>query len=540
MIDFNWSTPYQYSIGTSKKWRREYIIPLEMLDGFFNFWRKNKFSLLAQGFSVSKNKQNKWIFYETKDNTSAFKNFNPEPDKNISAIPPESQTIFSLPEYKLKNTEGLRPWQIGACEKLVSAINYWGGAADGSQLGSGKTYSAIGVARELKVSFVVVCPKAVKHQWERVIKEHFHMGSMCKGIINYEMLIRGRKDSDIASFVLKRELKRHKFIWKIPKDTLIIWDESHKIKNPKTKISNCCIEANKQGFKQLFLSATMASSPLDLKTVGICLKMFKNGQPYFDWLNLHGTFKDMWGMKFNNDPKVLKKLHTYLFEHRGVCLKRDDIPNFPECEIIVQAYDIDEQKAIEINKTYKQMSLELKRLNTLLKNEESQLVIRLRCRQKVELLKTDLFVDLASEGLESGMSVLLFVNYTETINVLSDRLNTRCIYSGQISDTDKIQNLKDFQSNKSKILIIQNKSGNAGINAGDEHGGHPRLSIISPDDSAIVIKQCCGRACRENSKSKSIIKIPFCNNTIEAAVVDNFSQKSNNIDTVNDADLKIS
>ena len=404
---------------------------------------------------------------------------------------------------------------------------------------TGKSYSAIGTVRELGVPFVIICPKAVINQWRKVIDNHFNLSPNCKGVINYELLIRGRKDSDIASFVLKRGTGRRQFVWKIPKSSIIIWDESHKLKNFKTKSSKCCIEEFKQGYKQLFLSATMAQSPLDLRTIGTCLKMFKTSREYYDWADRHGVYKDTWGPKFSGDIEVLKKINKYLFEERGVRKCRDEIPNFPECEIIIQAYDIDEAKVVEINKNFKEMASELKRLNSLLKNEESQLVIRLRYRQKIELLKVDLFVDLANEALESGMSVILFVNYTETINTLSERLNSKCIYSGQISNSEKQKNIDDFQSNKQKVFIVQIKSGGSGLNLGDVDGNHPRCSIISPDDSARDIRQACGRGWRENSKSKSIVKIPFANGTIESSVVDNMNTKTNNIDVINDGDLKI-
>lgn len=538
MIDFTWSSPQQYLTGNSKKWRREYIIPPEMMDGFFNFWRKNKFALLSQGFSVGKNKSGKWVFYETKNDISLFKDFNLEPSK-LPVVAPEAQVIFNLPEYKLKNIEGLRPWQIDAAEKLVSAINYWGGAVDGSEMGVGKSYSAMGTVRDLDVPFVIVCPKAMINPWKEVIYEHFKLSDKCVGIINYELLIRGRKDSDVASFVLKRGTGKRQFTWKLPKNTIIIFDEAHKLKNFKTKSSKCCIEAYKQGYKILFLSATLASSPIDLKTVGICLKMFKNGQSYYDWLNRHGTFKAQWGMEFNNDPKVLKKIHTYLFEERGILKKRDEIPNFPVNEIIIQSYNINEDKVTEINKNYAAMSSELKRINKLLKNEESQLVIRLRYRQRIELLKVDLFVELAEQALESGMSVLLFMNYTETIHALMEKLKTKCIYSGQVTDVEKKKHIEEFQSNKERVIIIQCKSGNAGIGFPDLDGKHPRCSIISPDDSAVVIQQCCGRGSRESSKSTSLVQIPFCTGTIEDNVVTNLKSKSNNIAIINDSDLKI-
>jgi len=78
------------------------------------------------------------------------------------------------------------------------------------------------------MDIVVVCPKAVMESWKRVIKNHFKMNHRLVGIINYEMLRMGKKDSLIASYVKRRDTRRNEFVWKIPKSTLIIWDESQK------------------------------------------------------------------------------------------------------------------------------------------------------------------------------------------------------------------------------------------------------------------------------------------------------------------------
>ncbi len=305
MLDIKWSKPYKITVASSQKWKREWIIPIDKLDGFFLFWRKNKFKLLADGYGVSKSKlNNSWFLYQVKDNLALFLDSKPEAtttEISSTTVPNQADVSFELPTYKLKNVVGIRPWQINACERLVSAITYWGSAVDGSDLGVGKSYQAIGAIRDLDAPFIIVSPKAVMNQWNKLITNHFALHNKCKGIINYELLVRGRKDSTIASFVLKRETGRKQFTWKLPANTIIVWDEAHKLKNFKTKNSKCCIEAHKQGFRQLFLSATLATSPLDLKTVGICLKLFKNGKTYYDWAYAHGVYKGNWGMEFNND-----------------------------------------------------------------------------------------------------------------------------------------------------------------------------------------------------------------------------------------------
>ena len=192
--------------------------------------------------------------------------------------PLKPEDNFVLPPYTIKDPSGLRTWQVDAAGKLCSAINHWGASIDGSECGVGKTYISLGAIRDLGVPFVIVCPKPVMNQWKKVVHNHFHMTNYMRGVINYELLIRGRKDSPIASFVLHRHAKRAVLEWKLPKDTVIIWDEAHRLKNFKTKVSKTCIMAHKQGYRQLFLSASIASSPLDLRYHWYMYKIVQNIQ----------------------------------------------------------------------------------------------------------------------------------------------------------------------------------------------------------------------------------------------------------------------
>lgn len=541
-MNITWSSPYKVHQGSTIKWKREWAIPNDMVNGFFVFWKQNRFKMLADGFNVSKSKLNgKWFLIETKDDVKLFKEFSTSSSaKQPSIITPENN--FVLPDYKLTITDGLRPWQVDAAGRLVSAINHWGAAVDGSELGTGKTYSACGVARELDIPFVIVCPKPVIYQWEKVISNHFKL-KKCHGIINYELLIRGRKDSDIASFVLSRATRRNKFTWKLPKNSIIIWDEAHRLKNWKTRSSKVCMEAHKLGYKQLFLSATLAASPLDLRTVGICTKMFKTAKEYYQWAYDHGVFKGDWGLEFNNSPTSLKLIHKYLFEQRGERLLRDIIPNFPETEIIVTAYDINEEDTNKIREIYDEMKRELSLIKFKEKNDESEMAIRIRALQKTEMLKIPLIEEMVRDGNETGMSVIIFLNFSDSIDALAKRLNTTCIYDGR---NEKVRQkcLEDFQSNKEIVLITNLAAAREGLNAGDEHGGHPRLALISPNDSVQKLKQVFGRVHRENSKTKSIQRLIYVANTQEENVVDNVGQKLENMTLINngiitDDDLKI-
>jgi len=540
-LDIQWSEPYQWETKDGDLvWRRMWRIPLEHRSSFFTFWNSAKFSLWNQGFSITKIDAD-WYLYETKNEIDQFVSFGATQPKKIN---PPKEEEFWHPPYKVKNSNGLRPWQVDSVGKLVSAINATGCAIDGSDVGVGKTYVGCAVARELGTKILVICPKAVMESWKRVIINHFGMKNELVGIVNYEQIRIGKTDSPFASYVENRKTHKKKFVWKIPKNTLIIWDESQKLKNWKTKNSKTCIEALKQGYKMLFCSATNATNPLELRTVGTCLKLFKGANQYYQWCYEHGVSKGRFGLEFTSDiklrQKVLKKLHTDIFVNRGSRLTRDTIPNFPESEIIADCYNMDEMDVNRINTIHADMKKELAKLAKQTKvDKTSELTAILRARQQIELIKVPLFVDMIEEGIEGGMSVVVFVNFTETLQAIAKRLNTNCIFDGKTSDTERQKSVDDFQSGKERVILVNIASGGAGLSLHDIHGLNPRLAIMSPSYSAVLMRQATGRVWRENGKNKSVQKIVFVANTVEEQVCENVKEKLKNLDLLNDGDLEI-
>jgi superfamily II DNA or RNA helicase len=531
-LNIEWGAPYKVKTAEGCKWQRNWSIPEEYRNGFFAFWSKFKFKLKEKGYGVYKKGEN-WYLSEIKSKQSEFEDFSL--NKPFDSTPHKKVILF---EYKLTNSDGLREWQIPASEKLISSINYWNGAIDGSDLGTGKTYTACGVIREINLPFVVVCPKPMINKWNKVIRDHFKIEKNLVGIINYELLIKGRKDSKIASYIEDKKTHRKRFVWKIPENSLIIWDEAHRLKNFKTKNSKTCIAAYKQKYKMLFLSATIASSPLELRTIGTCFKLFTTANEYYKWLENHGCSMGFFGMQFNNDVDSLKKINRYLFDERGVRLKRDLIPNFPETEIIVDSYNLDDQSTFKINEVYAEMRKELKVLDlkTDTEKSENELTIRLRALQKTEILKVPLIEELVRDGINQGMNVAVFLNFSDSIDALATRLNTQCIFDGRFKKT-RDENLNQFQLNSEKVIICNSGAAREGLDFGDSYGNHPRLSIIAPTDSSQKLKQIFGRVCREDSKTKSIQLVVYVADTAEEDVVDNVNQKLKNMSYINNSDL---
>ena len=541
-FEIKFSDPYQWeNKDGDMMWRRMWRIPVEYRSPFFTFWNLKKYDLWSKGFSISKVDMD-WYLYETK---TCVENFAEIGGASSPPSVPKAEE-FWLPPYKVKNEEGLRSWQIGAVGKIVTALNKNGCAIDGSDTGIGKTYVACAVARELNMKILVICPKSVVETWKRVICNHFKMKDSLIGVTNYEQIRIGKKgkESEFTSYTENKKTHKYKFVWKIPKDTLIIWDESQKLKNWKTKNSKTCMEALKQGYKMLFCSATNATNPLELRTVGTCLNLFKGATHYYSWCYEHGVVKGRFGLEFTEDmkirQKVLKKLHTDIFINRGVRLTRDTIPDFPESEIIAECYNMDDVDVKKINKSHDEMKKELKQLARLTKKDKaSELTAILRARQQIELIKVPLFIEMIEEGIEDGMSVVVFVNFTETLRAISDRMNISCIFDGKTDDQERQQNVDDFQSGKQRVILVNVASGGAGLSLHDIHGLNPRLALISPSYSAVLMRQSLGRVWRDSSKSKSVQKIVFVAKTIEEQVCDKVREKLKNLDILNDGDLGV-
>ena len=63
-MDIKWGTPYSIRDGFHTKWRREWCVHENLLSGFFQFWNKSKFKMMANGYSLSKSKiTGKWFIF---------------------------------------------------------------------------------------------------------------------------------------------------------------------------------------------------------------------------------------------------------------------------------------------------------------------------------------------------------------------------------------------------------------------------------------------------------------------------------------------
>lgn len=492
----------------------------------------------------------------------------------------------------------LRPHQREPVWQLLDILAGYQSAVDLSDTGVGKTFVAAAVACALKLPTLVVCPKIVVSAWHRAAA-HF---SDTLSVINYEMLLTGRTDfgrwsksekgiiareTDYVCNCCQRVVEFDNYtpcychpqgihcvgLRKKPQrlgnfifhDAIrfLVFDEVHRCGALDSLNADMLIAAKRQNIKMLGLSATAAVNPLNMRALGYNLdlhgdkhdvlggiliwpsKPMKVIRPnFYRWAARYGCRRDpafhgfKWLVGAEQQQQVMADMRSSIIPARGVRVRVFDIPGFPKRDITAELYDIDETN--KINSLYTEMAVALQRLDKKMegdKSPESAITKILRARQKIELLKVPVAAELASDYLDKGYSIGIFVNFRQTLDELFKRFPGAClIYGGQ---RDRDENIDSFQTNAARLIIIMSEAGGVGLSLPDLTGVNTRGGLVMPTDKAVTMRQIFGRFHRDDSLSNCFYRVLLASGTVEADIQRRLTQKFNNLDMLNDGDLKI-
>lgn len=423
----------------------------------------------------------------------------------------------------------LYPKQESHATVLYRALLQYRTALDASQTGTGKTIVSSHIAahwQSLGNPVAVVCPKSVVTNWKRTLKEH---GVDPLFVTNYEKLRNGQK----GIVRVKRQRKQkgsgkvHKwFEWCTPKDTLLIFDEVQWCKGLYTQNGNLLIAAKKQGIITLSLSATAAKDPTEMRALGFALGLHElnegsRNNSFFHWMQENGCCKDPWGNWKVRKDADLSCLKHEMFSIKEVAsgLKTSDMPGaFKNQRILTDLGDY--KGAAEL---YKQAGLTEELIDSFLDNisqkkKNAQTIITdiLRARQYVEMLKVTDFVERTNDLLDEGKSVVVFLNFRESIEAFREAFPDSGIIIGQQKDRD--QQLDDWAEDKKRVIAVSAQAGGTGVSLHDQRGEYPRVALISPTFSVQTYKQVLGRCYRVGMKTDLTQIVMVAANTIEEYV----------------------
>jgi SNF2 family DNA or RNA helicase len=142
-------------------------------------------------------------------------------------------------------------------------------------------------------------------------------------------------------------------------------------------------------------------------------------------------------------------------------------------------------------------------------------------------------VQMATDGLEEGMSVVLIVNFEDTVQALAQRLDTENIIHGGDKPEFRQMVIDRFNDDDDHLVVLNIKAGGLGIGLHGTATRRPRLALISPTFSGIDLKQALGRVHRAGG-ARSIQKVVWAAGTIEERVCEKVQERLQRVSIFND------
>jgi len=459
----------------------------------------------------------------------------------------------------------LYDFQKNASEFIINRLKNKKPVLDCSVVGSGKTFIALYSLLQVKKKFIIICPKIVITHWKNNINM-YNLDELCIDVINYEKI----KFNKCNYY--------NNCNWFLPDDTIIIFDEAHRMKGYNTINSKLLLSLDINKYIPYLISATIADNPISFINVAKMLGYVKNDYSFLFQYGCKRGYENK-GWIFNQDLTYLKKLHNIIFNipnHSGVRITYDMINILNESNNIKLMFIDDIYNKISnlyklidnnninnilnnniieynytdiINKIQEILLINTSSNNNIIndilfenieeiiiKNELNILVRRLRLKQLIELLKAKLILNNIIDSYNNGASIVIMFNYTFSIELMYKILkqkNYDCeIINGNTNNKDEIIN--KFQNDKLRILIINIKAAGVGISLHDITGKHNRISFISPSESIFDLQQALGRIYRTGTKTNTIQYIVTIKNTIEENVYYTYIKKLINMNKILD------
>jgi hypothetical protein len=432
---------------------------------------------------------------------------------------------------------------------MLNSLYINGVACDQSETGTGKTYVAAWIAKNLNSPVVIVCPKIMIPAWTKVLS-YFGIKAHC--LINYEKLIRG--NTEHLSFKDGKDNSASDYTINFPKNSLVILDEVHKCKSATSKNSDFLIKLKMDGYKSLLLSATAATNPLEMKAFGFATTLH-NLTSYRQFITDSGAYVGRYGgfqidLQSQKTVEAMSNIHDKLFNLYKVSSRMtrkmfDKI--FPDNHVMAECFDMG-TNTDKINRVYQQMESELAALEESSVNySQHHFAIMTKARRMAELLKVPTMVEMIEDWYDEGISPVVFVNFTDTVEAIEKQLAKNRKFDGKIArivggQSDKVRqkDIELFQSDDKRIMIANLAAGNAGVSLHDLNGNFARGAILSPSYSAINLLQALGRCHRAEGKTTVIQKVMFAAGTIEEDACKRVQSKLNALECLNDGDLSYS
>jgi SNF2 family DNA or RNA helicase len=448
-----------------------------------------------------------------------------------SAIIQEEKTLNREIDYTPYNERPPMEHQKVAIEKLLANDRFI--LAD--DMGVGKTTSAtIASLESQSKKILIVCPASLKINWKREIENYTDKKILIvEGgkwgstfdyyIINYDII----KNYHTIGEPEIGEEKNTQII--DTKFDLAIVDEAHYISNTtaqRTKLINDILSRIPKVW--LLTGTPMTSRPINYFNL---LKIV-NSNVTLDWSTYVRRYCGGYQFKVNGrkiwNTGGATNLDELRIKTKNIILRRLkteilDLPDKIISPIFLTLssldYDSGLQEFIQIaqeNKNKESLTVTINRL--------------MKIRKIISEQKVDYTCEIIDRCLEQGKKVIVFTNFTMTLDMLHERYKKNSVVlDGRMSKDKRQKSVDRFQSeDKVKIFISNIVAGGVGITLTE-------AEVVIMNDLSFVPahhSQAEDRAFRYGQKKNVMVYYPIFENTIEMIVYNILQKKKNIIDQV--------
>lgn len=430
-----------------------------------------------------------------------------------------------LPETNKLLREFQKPHVMSLLHTLRTAPPETKCVADITPCGYGKTPCGIAVVRELQigdgaVGAIIICLLVVLPKW----REWARAMNVNVVIVNYETLklgkvysqtktVSGKKQRIASTFMIPIRNKSDEIVdfeWRVPKDMPIIFDEAHVCSNPASLNGKLLLAARGKA-SVLMLSATLANNESQFLIFGYMLGCYSSMSAGRSWIA--NCVKSKGGLFNALVPKYAASM---------VLGKNDTMF---ESTIDVDTYGLPKKVLDRIE--------ELWSFYTKSNSMERQHRIKCIIEQYLSLA----LEDRVKQCIESGNSVIIYLNYRKSVAFMAELLETTCIIEGGQDDETRARNIRRFQEDKEHVIVCNIAAGGVGIDLDDRLGKRKRKLFLRPGNSAKNIKQALERPNRLTAKSKSQRFIIFADTPFERSWRDRIAGQIAFLDKLNDSTI---
>ena len=373
------------------------------------------------------------------------------------------------------------------------------------KMGTGKTITSLKIAEKWRCEkLLVVCLKSKIQDWIDEIEEETYFVKEEYMVINFESIWRNTKAIDFCD-----------------SKTMIIVDESHKIKNPKSKVSQYMRYLGNLTKYKLVLTGT------------------PQNEEYYDyWMQMGFIDSPLYKIPLKDFEKwyvnyTLDYLGGHYFKRIESYNQTEKLKEAINEKSFYKEYESNYGNPVEVYEKLNTPSFYKSFMKDKIYDDvvaDSDMSLRIYLRQccsgfiknhKLEKGPKEKWLE---DFLEiTNDRVVIFVNYNIEIEIivgLCKRLERPfSIYNGEIKD------LTDFKENSNGIAIVNYASGATGIN--DLCISNIGVFFSPPDGDYILFSQAKARLDRIGQNKQPIFYFLQCQKTIEIPIYNAFKNGDN-------------